>query len=80
VLKWLAVAEVAMRLKVSRVYAWTLIREGKLPAVRIGRGWMVSEVELERFMDCRARLRSEREIRLGPGRRLTGAGERGIVC
>lgn len=38
--------EVARRLKITRQHASALIREGKLPATKIGRDWVVNSNDL----------------------------------
>lgn len=39
--------EVAKKLKITRQHATALIREGKLPATKIGRDWVVDAEDLK---------------------------------
>ncbi len=42
--------EVATKLKLSVYTIWKYIREGKLPASKIARGYRISDEQLDRFM------------------------------
>ena len=46
----LSVQETAVILGVSRQKIQQLISDGRLPAIRIGRGWRVSTVDVTRLM------------------------------
>ena len=48
----LTVQEVADLLKTSRQQVWKMIRDGLLPAVRIGREWRVDPHYLQDFLEC----------------------------
>ena len=58
--------EVAELLRVSSAAILRLLRQGDLPAVRIGRAWRVEDVELQRWL---------RHRRQPTGRRDNGRGE-----
>ncbi len=46
------VAEVADEMRVSRATAWRWIRDGKLPATRVGsRNYRVADADLQAFID-----------------------------
>lgn len=47
------VSEVAALLRVSRMTVYRLIRQGDLPAVRIGRGYRIPEDDVDRYLDDR---------------------------
>lgn len=42
--------QVAEKLQMSVRTVWKYIREGQMPASKIGRGYRISEEQLERFM------------------------------
>lgn len=42
--------EVAAKLKLSVYTIWKYIREGKLPASKIARGYRISDEQIDRFM------------------------------
>jgi excisionase family DNA binding protein len=42
--------QVAEKLQISVRTVWKYIREGQMPASKIGRGYRISEEQLERFM------------------------------
>jgi|LFRM01.1.fsa_nt_gb excisionase family DNA binding protein len=42
--------QVAEKLQISVRTVWKYIREGHMPASKIGRGYRISEEQLERFM------------------------------
>ena len=46
----LTVKEAAERLKTSRQQIRMMIRNGQLPAVRVGREWRISEDTLKQFL------------------------------
>jgi excisionase family DNA binding protein len=43
----LSTSEVAERLKISKQHARALITEGKLPATKVGRDWVVNSDDLK---------------------------------
>ncbi len=47
--EFLTIPEVAALLRVGRRTAYTLVREGKLPAVRVGNQWRCSRKALEQW-------------------------------
>ena len=48
------VEEVARLLGISRGAAYTAVRTGVLPAVRLGRRWLVPRARLTEFLDGKA--------------------------
>ncbi len=56
----LTVAEVASGMRVSNMTVYRLIRSGELPAVRVGKGYRIRGLELQRFLD-------ERSVRVEEG-------------
>jgi excisionase family DNA binding protein len=46
----LTVQEVADYLKVSRTTVWRWCNEGKLSAFKVGRGWRIHRLELEKMV------------------------------
>ncbi|HJV05176.1 MAG TPA: helix-turn-helix domain-containing protein [Actinomycetota bacterium] len=49
----MTVSEVAQVLRVSKMTVYRLIRQGDLPAVRIGRGFRIREDDVHRYLDSR---------------------------
>lgn len=49
--RFLTALEVAERMRVSKMTVYRLIKSGKLPAVRIGKGYRVREEDLESYLD-----------------------------
>jgi excisionase family DNA binding protein len=47
------VNEVAQLLRVSKMTVYRLIKQGDLPAVRIGRGYRLREEDAHRYLDSR---------------------------
>jgi excisionase family DNA binding protein len=47
------VSEVARVLRVSKMTVYRLIRQGDLPAVRIGRGFRIREDDVHRYLESR---------------------------
>ena len=45
--------EVAALLRVSRMTVYRLIRQGDLPAVRVGRGYRIREEDVDRYLEER---------------------------
>ncbi len=50
---FLTVNEVADLLRVSRMTVYRLIKQGELPALRLGRGYRVLERDVSRFLEQR---------------------------
>lgn len=48
----LTVAEVADMFRVSSMTVYRLIRNGELPAVRVGRSYRVSETDLQAYLEA----------------------------
>lgn len=61
----LTVPEVAKTLGIGRNSAYELIRQHKLPALRLGRRIVIPRVALQRFLDQAGQLATESETR-GP--------------
>lgn len=51
--RFLTVAEVAALMRVSKMTVYRLIRQGDLPAVRVGRGYRIREEDVHRYLDAR---------------------------
>lgn len=51
--RFVTVAEVAKRLRVSNMTVYRLVKSGQLPAVRVGRGYRIPEADLERYLEAR---------------------------
>jgi excisionase family DNA binding protein len=49
----MTVNEVAQVLRVSKMTVYRLIRQGDLPAVRIGRGFRIREDDVHRYLESR---------------------------
>lgn len=47
------VNEVAMLMRVSNMTVYRLIKQGDLPAVRIGRGYRIREEDVHRYLEAR---------------------------
>jgi excisionase family DNA binding protein len=47
------VNEVAQLMRVSKMTVYRLIRQGELPAVRIGRGYRLREEDVHSYLDSR---------------------------
>lgn len=50
----LTVSEVASGMRVSNMTVYRLIKNGELPAVRVGKGYRIRESELQRFLEERS--------------------------
>ncbi len=48
--RYVTVAEVAARLRVSSMTVYRLIKGGELPAVRVGRSYRLSEDDVDAFL------------------------------
>ncbi len=46
----LTVQQVATFLQVSRTTVWRWCNEGRLPAMKIGRGWRIRREDLDRYL------------------------------
>ena len=51
--RYLTVREVASTLRVSNMTVYRLIKSGELSAVRVGRSFRVSEVDVDRYLSSR---------------------------
>lgn len=49
--KMLKGTEIALFLNISKAYAYRLIAEGQIPAVRFGRTVRVRQIDLEQFIE-----------------------------
>lgn len=58
----LTISEAARRLRISTSLAYELVRQGRLPHLRLGRRVVVPARELDRWIDERTR-RSVRQLR-----------------
>jgi excisionase family DNA binding protein len=47
------VSEVARILRVSKMTVYRLIRQGDLPAVRVGRGFRIRQDDVDRYLESR---------------------------
>ena len=50
----LTVSEVANAMRVSNMTVYRLIKNGELPAVRVGKNYRLRETDLERFLEERS--------------------------
>jgi excisionase family DNA binding protein len=50
---FLTVAEVARALRVSNMTVYRLVNSGRLPAVRVGRGYRIREEDVRRYLEQR---------------------------
>lgn len=46
----MTVSEVAIHLRVSKMTVYRLIKVGQLPAVRVGRGYRIKSVAVDRYL------------------------------
>jgi excisionase family DNA binding protein len=51
--RFATVNEVAMLMRVSNMTVYRLIKQGDLPAVRIGRGYRIREEDVHRYLESR---------------------------
>jgi excisionase family DNA binding protein len=51
--RFLTVAEVARRLRVSNMTVYRLINSGQLPAVRVGRGYRIRADDVDKYLKAR---------------------------
>jgi excisionase family DNA binding protein len=51
--RFATVNEVAMLMRVSNMTVYRLIKQGDLPAVRIGRGYRIREEDVHRYLEAR---------------------------
>ena len=55
----LTVDEAAERLGIGRSLAYEMVRQGKIPAIRLGGKWLISKAALERMLECAGREDSQ---------------------
>jgi excisionase family DNA binding protein len=46
----MTVDEMAIEVGISRVHAFKMVREGRIPALRLGRRWLISRKALDEFL------------------------------
>jgi excisionase family DNA binding protein len=51
--RFVTVNEVAEALRVSRMTVYRLIKQGELPALRVGRGYRIHEEDVHRYLNDR---------------------------
>jgi excisionase family DNA binding protein len=51
--RFMTVAEVARRLRVSNMTVYRLVNSGQLPAVRVGRGYRIRTDDVHKYLDER---------------------------
>ena len=51
--RFVTVNEVAEALRVSRMTVYRLIKQGELPALRVGRGYRIREEDVHRYLNDR---------------------------
>lgn len=51
--RYLTVAEVARRLRVSNMTVYRLVNSGQLPATRVGRGYRIRTDDVDKYLDAR---------------------------
>lgn len=51
--RFATVSEVAALLRVSRMTVYRLIKQGDLPAIRVGRGYRVRESDIDDYLRAR---------------------------
>jgi excisionase family DNA binding protein len=51
--RFVTVTEVAQLMRVSKMTVYRLIKQGDVPAVRIGRGYRMREEDVHRYLDSR---------------------------
>ena len=51
--RFLTVAEVAKRLRVSNMTVYRLVKSGQMAAVRVGRGYRIEESDVFRYLEQR---------------------------
>ncbi|MGH2712212.1 MAG: helix-turn-helix domain-containing protein [Actinomycetota bacterium] len=51
--RFATVNEVAMLMRVSNMTVYRLVKQGDLPAVRIGRGYRIREEDVHRYLESR---------------------------
>lgn len=59
--RYQTVQELAERLEVAEATVRQWIKSGKLRAIDIGKGWRVSDTDLERFLSSRETVPRERD-------------------
>ncbi len=48
--KFLTIAEVAARLRVSKMTVYRVVHSGELPAIRVGRSFRVTEKDVDEYL------------------------------
>ena len=61
----LTVREVAEYLKLSRTTVWRWCNEGKLPAFKVGRGWRIHRLDVEKITGQNPRTMDKAEEEKG---------------
>ena len=51
--RFVTVSEVAQLMRVSKMTVYRLIKQGDLPAFRVGRGYRMREEDVHRYLDAR---------------------------
>lgn len=51
--RFVTVSEVARQLRVSNMTVYRLVKQGQLPAVRVGRGYRIKEDDVRKYLDQR---------------------------
>jgi excisionase family DNA binding protein len=51
--RFVTVSEVAQLMRVSKMTVYRLIKQGDLPAFRVGRGYRMREEDVHRYLDSR---------------------------
>lgn len=66
----LSLAEAAQRLNASPGFIGRLVREGEIPACKVGRAWVLRESDLARYLSNKIEARTvvQRIIATRPGR------------
>ena len=49
----MTVNEVAQLMRVSKMTVYRLVKQGDLPAVRVGRGYRIREEDVHRYLESR---------------------------
>ena len=58
--RYQTVQGLADRLEVAEATVWQWIKSGALRAIDIGKGWRISDTDLERFLSARATVPREK--------------------
>ncbi len=57
----MTIKEVADFLRISTISAYSWVRDGKLPAIRIGKQWMIRSKDLDDWLEVRRNVRPKPE-------------------